>query len=151
MRVATALRSAGLDAAAIERTRIALELAHPLTTPGAAALAASWLADPDVRVFLQVHDWDGVEWLVRERWVTLVKLADALDRASGAKRASPAIARLLPAAEIAGDRVDSIVDAVAAIGARGVVSPSATPEGTRPETRPAPRRATGSPRKAKPS
>ncbi|HXU85167.1 MAG TPA: alpha-amylase, partial [Verrucomicrobiae bacterium] len=112
MRISTALRAAGLDSAAIERTRIGLELAHPMTTPDAGALATSWLTDPDVRAFLQVHDWDGVEWLVRERWVTLVRLADALDRASGAKRASPAIARLLPAAEAALDRVDGIMAAL---------------------------------------
>jgi hypothetical protein len=109
LRIATALRAAGLDPGALERTGVALELAHPRTTSDAAALAASWLADPAVRAFLQVHEWDGVEWLVRERWVALVRLADALDRASGAKRSSPAIARLLPAAEAAGDRVDSIV------------------------------------------
>jgi hypothetical protein len=110
-RIATALRVAGFDAGAIERTRVALELAHPRTTPDAAALAASWLADPAVRDFLQVHEWEGVEWLVRERWVALVRLADALDRASGAQRSSPAIAGLLPAAEAAGDRVDRIVPA----------------------------------------
>jgi hypothetical protein len=109
LRIATALRAAGFEPAAIERTGVALELAHPRTTPDAAALAASWLADPAVRAFLQVHEWDGVEWLVRERWIALVRLADALDRASGAKRSSPAIARLTPAAEAAGDRVDSIV------------------------------------------
>jgi hypothetical protein len=103
-----------MEPAAIQRTRLGLELPHPLTVPDPAALAAAWLADPDVRSFLQVHEWDGGEWLVRERWLTLVRLADALDRASGAKRSSPAIARLLPAAEIAGDRVDRIVPAVAA-------------------------------------
>jgi hypothetical protein len=96
----------------IERTRIALELPHPRTMPDAASLAASWLADPDVRAFIQVHVWDGVEWLVRERWVTLVHLAEALDLASGSKRSSPAIARMLAVVEIAEDRVDRIVAAV---------------------------------------
>ncbi|HYX12299.1 MAG TPA: hypothetical protein VE817_09960, partial [Candidatus Acidoferrum sp.] len=112
-RIGSALRAAGLDAAAIERTRVALELAHPRTTPEVADLATSWLADPEVRAFLQVHEWDGVDWLVRERWMTLVDLAAALDRACGAKRTSAAIARLMPAAEIAGDRVDGILAAVA--------------------------------------
>ncbi|MEA2605541.1 MAG: hypothetical protein QOI00_298, partial [Chloroflexota bacterium] len=124
-RIETALRSAGLDGGAIERTRVALELAHPRTTPDAAKLAAAWLADPDVRSFLQVHEWDGVEWLVRERWVALVRLADALDRASGAKRTSPAIARLLPAAERAGDRVDGIVAALASGPSRRRAAPRA--------------------------
>jgi hypothetical protein len=109
LRLGTALRAAGMDAATIERTRLAVSLPHPRTMPDPAALAAAWLADPDVRAFLQVHEWDGVEWLVRERWLALVDLADGLDRASGAKRAAPAIARLRPAAEAAGDRVDGIV------------------------------------------
>jgi hypothetical protein len=151
LRVGSALRAAGLDAEAIERTRVALGLAHPRTTPDATALARSWLADPEVRAFLQVHEWDGVEWLVRERWVTLVRLADALDRASGAKRTSAAIARLLPAAERAGDRVDRIVAAVAPTASKDTVSAGPIAAGTRPRTRPAARRATGSKGKAKPS
>ena len=130
-RIETALRSAGLDAATIERTRTALELRHPRTMSGAEALAASWLADPDVRAFLQVHEWDGVEWLVRERWVTLVQLADALDRASGAKRSSPAIARLRPAAARASDRVDGIVAALTAGPARRRAAPG-VPRGVSP-------------------
>ncbi len=113
LRLSTALRAAGLDPAAIERTRVALELPHPRTTADAATLAAAWLADPDVRAFLQVHEWDGVEWLVRERWLALVHLADALDRATGATRRSPAIGRLLPAAEAALDRVDAIAAGLA--------------------------------------
>jgi hypothetical protein len=150
-RIATALRAAGLDAAAIERTRMALELAHPRSTPDAAGLATSWLADPQVRAFLQVHEWDGVEWLVRERWVTLVNLAGALDRASGAKRMSSAIARLLPAAEVAGDRVDRIVDVIAPTVAKGMDSAGGTGAETRSRTRPVPRRATRSKRKPKSS
>jgi hypothetical protein len=125
LRISTALRTAGLDAGAIERTQVALELAHPRSTPDGAALAAGWLADPEVRAFLQVHEWDGVEWLVRERWVALVRLADALDRASGAKRTAPAIAGLLTAAERAGDRVDGIVAAVAPGPARRRAATSA--------------------------
>ena len=127
LHLATALRSAGMDPATIERVRIALELPHPRTTPDAAALASAWLADPDVRSFLQVHEWDGVEWLVRDRWVALVNLADALDRASGARRRSAAIGRLLPAAEAALDRCAGIVAAVggAARPARGPATPRA--------------------------
>ena len=113
LRLATALRTAGLDPETIEQARVALELAHPRTTPDPVAVAVAWLTDPDARAFLQVHEWDGAEWLVRERWVALVELAEALDRASGAQRTSPAIGRLRPAAETAGDRVDAIVTAVA--------------------------------------
>jgi hypothetical protein len=118
LRLSTALRAAGFDTGAIERTRVALGLPHPRTTPDAAALAAAWLADPDVRASVQVHEWDGVEWLVRERWHALVALADALDQAVGAVRTSPAIARLRSAADRAQDRVDAIAPALAAAPAR---------------------------------
>jgi hypothetical protein len=112
LRIAVALRTAGFDADAVERTRLALELAHPRTIADASARAAAWLADPDVRAFLQVHEWDGVEWLVRDRWLALVALADALDRESGAKHSAPAIARLRSAVATGGDRVDAIVAAL---------------------------------------
>ncbi len=141
LRLATALRSAGMDPTAIERTRLALGLPHPLTTPDAASLAAAWLLDPDVRVFLQVHEWDGAEWLVRDRWMALVDLADALDRASGATRPSPAIARLRPAAETVADRVDAIVAAVAgpAGPARRPRVKTSRPAPATPAASPAPR------------
>ncbi|MEO5940851.1 MAG: alpha-amylase family glycosyl hydrolase, partial [Candidatus Limnocylindrales bacterium] len=113
LRLGTALRGAGIDPAAIERVRLALELDHPRTVADAAALAVAWLADPDVRAFLQVHEWDGAEWLVHERWLALVDLGEALDRAGGVQRTSPVSARLRRAAELAGDRVDAIVTAVA--------------------------------------
>jgi hypothetical protein len=128
-----------MDDSTIERTRLALELPHPVTTPDPAALVAAWFADPDVRAFLQVHEWDGVEWLVRDRWLTLVDLADALDRASGAKRSAPAIARLRPAAEAAGDRVDALGAIVAKTPARRRASPpNAPPKAPRtaPDARP---------------
>ena len=108
LRIHVALRAAGLDHDAVERTRVALGLPTPRTIADAAGLAAAWLIDPDVRAFLEVHEWDGAEWLVRERWVALVRLADQLDRASGRTRAARAIALLLPAAEQAGDRVAEI-------------------------------------------
>jgi hypothetical protein len=118
-----------MDPSTIERTRVALSLAHPLTTPDPAALAAAWIVDPDVRAYLQVHEWDGVEWLVRDRWLALVGLADSLDRAAGATRPRPAIGRLRPAAEAAGDRVDAIQAGLAVRPARqptGPVAPRST-------------------------
>jgi len=100
--------------------------------PDAAALAAAWLADPEVRAYLQVHEWDGVEWLVRDRWLALVELAAALDLAAGATRAAAAIGRLRPAAEAASDRVGGVVAAVAdAARPRLAKSDRATPGGGR--------------------
>ncbi|HEX2756289.1 MAG TPA: alpha-amylase family glycosyl hydrolase, partial [Candidatus Limnocylindrales bacterium] len=137
LRVGVALRAAGFDQEAIERTRVALGLATPSAVPAAAALVTAWLADPAVRAFLQVHEWDGAEWLVRERWVALVRLADQLDRALGAKRTSPAIARLLPAAEAALDRVDAIPHVVSPSRARSAAVVAAS--GPRPDGPPSAR------------
>ena len=114
LRVATPLRSAGLDRAAIERVRVGLELLTPASLPDAAGLGTAWLADPEVRAFLQVHEWDGVEWLVRDRWVALVDLAAGLDQLVG-RRVSPTILKKLRgAAQVALDRVDAIVPALTA-------------------------------------
>ncbi|MBA2381162.1 MAG: hypothetical protein H0V73_03540, partial [Chloroflexi bacterium] len=108
LHLAAALRVAGLDPSAVERARTGLELATPRTMPDAAHLASAWLADPEVRRFLQVHDWDGAEWLVPDRWIALVDLAEALDRAAGAKPAAARIAHLRSATEAANNRVDRI-------------------------------------------
>ena len=55
-----------MDDGDIRRARIAIELAHPLEVGSPARLAGAWLADPDVRSFLGVNQWDGAEWLNRE-------------------------------------------------------------------------------------
>ena len=68
---------------AIRQTRLAIGLPHPATTPDAAALATAWLADDDVRAFLEVHEWEGSTYLNGDRWSELVDVAAALDRASG--------------------------------------------------------------------
>ena len=135
LRLGTPLRQAGLDDEAIRRTRLAIGLAHPATTPDAVTLAAAWLADDEVRPFLEVHDWDGATYLNGDRWIELVDLAAALDKAKGARRASPAIARLRAAAPAAGYRSDRIAD-----GLRSAApTPSATPK-PRPARSAAPRR-----------
>jgi glycosidase len=106
LRVAKALRGIGLDDAAISRTRVALGLARPSQVRNPARLAAVWLADPDVRAFIGVNEWEGVEWFAKEAFERLLALAAALDRADGASRTSPAIGKLGRAAEAAGYRVD---------------------------------------------
>ncbi|HET9346741.1 MAG TPA: alpha-amylase family glycosyl hydrolase [Candidatus Limnocylindrales bacterium] len=105
LRLATPLRRAGFDDDAVAAARVAIGLPHPAMAPDAAALVEAWLGDPDVRAFLEVHDWEGETYLDGDRWAELVGLAASLDRASGARRASPAIGRLRAAAEAAGYRV----------------------------------------------
>jgi hypothetical protein len=114
LRLAQAVRGMGLDDAAISRTRVALGLAHPSRVRNPARLAAAWLADPEVRTFLGVNEWEGVEWFAKEAFEQLLALAVALDRADGASRTSPAIGKLRRAAEAAGYRVDRFLAALEA-------------------------------------
>jgi glycosidase len=108
-RVADALRRAGLGEADIRRARIALELPHPSDVRNPARLAGAWLADPEVRSFLGVNEWEGAEWLNKEAFADLLSLAAGLDRAGGARRPSPVIGRLRRAADAAGYRVDALL------------------------------------------
>ncbi|HEY7131096.1 MAG TPA: alpha-amylase family glycosyl hydrolase, partial [Candidatus Limnocylindrales bacterium] len=108
LRLATPLRWAGFDDAAIGRTRLAIGLDHPTTVADPARLLDAWLADPELAAFLEVHDWDGRTYLDGDRWAELVDVAAALERAGGARRASPAIARLRTAAPAAGYDVDRL-------------------------------------------
>jgi hypothetical protein len=135
LRLATPLRRAGFDDAAIRATRVAVGLPHPAVVRDAATLARRWLDDPDVRAFLDVHDWEGRTYLSRKRWLDLVALAGALDRAGGARRASPALGRLRTAAERAGDDVDRLLEVLAA-GALPRRAPSKVRGGPRRPPRP---------------
>jgi glycosidase len=103
------LRRTGLSDDDVRRARIAVELAHPLDVRNPARLAGAWLADPEVRSFLGVNEWDGAEWLNKDAFADLLGLAAGLDRARGARRPSPVIGRLRRAAEAAGYRVDSFL------------------------------------------
>jgi hypothetical protein len=131
LRLATPLGWMGFDGLDVARTRLAICLDHPGTTRDAAALAQRWVADPNVRAFLDVHDWDGAEWMVRERWEELLGLADGLDRANGAKRRSPAIARLRLAGERAGYRLDGIATELAQLASRPPTSSRSVGPGMR--------------------
>ena len=80
-------------------------------------LVDAWLIHPDVRPFLRVNAWEGVEWFHGESWDELVAWAERLERVSAgitdASDATPdearAVLRVLQgAAEIAGFRVDRL-------------------------------------------
>ena len=105
LRLAKELRASGLDAWAISRTRVALGLARPSQVRNPGRLARGWFEDPEVRLFLGVNAWDGVEWFSKESFETLLTLAAALDQADGAARAPASIGRLRSAAAAAGYRV----------------------------------------------
>jgi glycosidase len=132
LRLAAALRRLGFDDGEIGRARVAIGLPHPATTPDAATLADRWLADPDVRAFLDVHAWDGAEWLDRDQWLRLLELAAELDRAAGRKRRSPVLATLRSAAETAGYRVDRLLAEL-----DGRLTPSVRPKRSPAPSKPA--------------
>ncbi len=114
LRLGKPLRAAGFDAWAVARIRIALGLARPSEVRDPAQIAAAWLEDHDIRAFLGVNTWEGVEWFSKESFENLLDLAVALDRADGVSRTSPAIGKLRRAAEDAGYRVDQFLAALQA-------------------------------------
>ena len=136
LRIATPLRSAGFDDQAIAQTRVALALPHPSKTARPSDLAVAWLADPDVRAYLGVNTWERAEWFRSESLESLLQLADGLDRAGGAKRSSPAIARIREAGKAAGYRVDRFLEELAEAAPRSPRSPrppSSSPPAARPK------------------
>jgi hypothetical protein len=142
--VAAALTATGLDEAAAdsatERVRALLALPRPSnvggrTTPERARrLVEAWLAHPDVRQFLRVNAWDGVEWFGYEEWRELLDWTLLLDRIDGAPDGLPVVKRLLDAADAAGYRVDRLRE-LAAPAKRAPARPK-----PRPKAAAAPRR-----------
>ena len=106
LRLVVPLRRAGLDAGEIERTRVALRLGRPSLVRDPGRIVEGWLADAGIRAFLGVHDWQGHEWLAKDRLTDLLALGAGLDRAAGAKRRSPLLGRIERAAAVAEYRVD---------------------------------------------
>ena len=139
LRLTEPLRWSGFDEDAIRRTRLAIGLAGPPDVRDPAALARRWLDDPDVRAFLEIHDWNGRMYFSRERWNELLELARGIARARGAKRTSPAIARLAKAADAVGYRVDDLEAAVGRAtrppGERELESGESRPTSRPPATR----------------
>jgi hypothetical protein len=127
--LAGTLRSAGLDEAAAwkaaERVRLLLALPRPSNVGGRTAadvarrLVDAWLDHPDVRAFLGVNRWEGVEWFGRDEWRELLDwalLLDAIDDGDDPKKladASKPIVKLAAAGEASGYRVDALRDLTA--------------------------------------
>jgi hypothetical protein len=124
--LAGTIRSAGLDEAAAwraaERIRLLLALPRPSNIGGRTAadrsrrLVDSWLAHPDVRAFLGVNRWEGVEWFGRDEWRELldwVLLLDAVDDGDDPRKVAAAaklIVGLAAAGEASGYRIDGLRD-----------------------------------------
>jgi glycosidase len=125
--LAGALRSAGLDEGEVwgvaQRVRLLLALPRPSNVGGRTAgdrarrLVAAWLDHPDVRAFLRVNRWEGVEWFGREEWRELLDwalLLDAVDAPDDRAIAAQAklIVDLAATGERSGYRVDGLRDGV---------------------------------------
>ncbi len=124
--LAAGLRDGGLHdeaAAAADLIRVLLVLPRPssLGPPARSApdrLLRAWLADDRVRAAIGVNTWEGVEWLDRDRFASLLSWSARLDAIDGTARqakASAAVTRALErAARVAGYRLDRLVAAVQA-------------------------------------
>jgi len=112
LRLGTALRNLHFDDTEISRTRVALGLPGPSNARDPRRLASAWLADPAVREFIGVHEWETSEWFDKEAFESILDLVSGLERAAGARVASPAIGRLRRAAASAGYRVDLFLEAL---------------------------------------
>ncbi|HSL32404.1 MAG TPA: hypothetical protein VK871_02070, partial [Candidatus Limnocylindrales bacterium] len=105
LRLHVPLRAAGLDDWEILRARVALGLARPSQVRDARRLADAWFADGEVRAFLGVNEWEGVEWFGREAFDSLLELVAGLERAAGMPRVPAVLAKLRAAADRGGSRL----------------------------------------------
>jgi hypothetical protein len=114
LRLHVPLRAAGLDDWEILRARVALGLARPSQVRDARRLADAWFADGEVRAFLGVNEWEGVEWFGREAFDSLLELVADLERAAGVLRVPAVLAKLRAAADRGGY---GLADFLAELGA----------------------------------
>ena len=122
--LAAGLREAGLDEGAAwavaDRVRVLLALPRPSEITGPAATADArllerWLANDVVRTAIGVNTWEGVEWLDRDRFATMLGWAVRLDAIEGvAPRRGPGLVeRMTTAADAAGYDVARLRSALA--------------------------------------
>ncbi len=120
--LAEGFRSLGLDEgaawAAAERVPLLVTLPRAAGQGGparsrAGRLIDAWLAHPDVRPFIRVNRWEGVEWFAKESFESLLDDAVVLDAAdpatsADAERSAAVASELRSAAAVAGYRVDEL-------------------------------------------
>jgi len=124
--LAAGLRSSGLDEgeawAAAETVRVLLALPRPSQVrvrATASRLLERWLALDPIRTAMGVNTWQGVAWLERERFESVLRWAVRLDAIEGGGSPDEGlIGRLATAAEAAGYRVDALLAQLAPPAAR---------------------------------
>ncbi len=120
--VASGFRSAGIDEGgawgAADLVRVLLALPRPSTTRGRGRqadlrLLEGWLTRDPIRAAMGLNTWEGVEWLDRERFVSLLRWAVRLDAIeTGRDPDTRMVDRLTRAAEKAGYRVEALLEAL---------------------------------------
>jgi glycosidase len=126
--VAAGFRTAGVEEAEAwavsDLVRVLLALPRPSSIRGRGRaldlrLVERWLAHGPVRAAMGVNTWEGVEWLDRDRFASLLGWAVRLDAIeTGRKPDAALVRRLSTAAEAAGYRVDALLSGLAAAVSR---------------------------------
>ena len=138
--IAGGFRLAGLDEAASWRTadqvRVLLALPRPSTIRGRGRnadlrLIEAWLTRDTLRAAMGVNTWEGIEWLDRDRFETVLRWAARLDAIEkGESPDDKVVKRLSAAAEAARYRVDALLASLAPRPARTTRTPA--PERSEP-------------------
>jgi glycosidase len=142
--IAAGFRSAGLDEAASWRTadqvRVLLALPRPSTIRGRGRnadlrLIEAWLTRDTVRAAMGVNTWEGVEWLDRDRFESLLRWAARLDAIEkGGRPDERVVGRLSAAAEAAGYRIADLLASLAPPPPRTARQPPTGPTDPTSET-----------------
>ena len=123
--VVDGLRARGLDEGAAwwaaERVRVLLDLPLPSAVHGdpatvPARLIRRWLLRPEIRAFLRINAWEGVEWFHGESLDELVAWAGRLERLTSA--GTPAASDAVDAADAAAGVLAAITEASTGSGYR---------------------------------
>jgi hypothetical protein len=139
--VASGFRTAGVEEAEAwavsDLVRVLLALPRPSSIRGRGhaldlRLVERWLAHGPVRAAMGVNTWEGVEWLDRDRFASLLGWAVRLDAIeTGRKPDAALVRRLSTAAEAAGYRVDALLAGLAAAVSRTKPGAGGTSAGRR--------------------
>jgi len=147
--LAAGLRDADLDEAAAwavaDRVRVLLTLPRPSSLRGPtrtadARLLDRWLGNDVIRTAIGVNTWEGVEWLDRDRFTTLLEWAvrlDAIDGAAPRAKGPGLVERMTAAADAVGYDVARLRERLGATALASAPTKAAASGRTKGPRRPA--------------